>query len=131
MFYELEQTINRSWVLCPKFQGIKRAHDKQLLLKRLNSFNERTIELPGRLLKVKTIKIEIDGRLIDVEGVCKQAWDYILYQPIYYEDEYYVDIVLEQRFTSWSKDFKLTGTQTASLGTGEEITAMIQKKRRK
>ena len=131
MFYELEQTINRSWVLCPKFRGIKRAHVKKLLLNRLNSSNEGTIELPGRLFEVKTLGIEIDGRLIDVEGVCKQAWDYILYQPIYYEDEYYVDIVLERRFTSWSKDFKLTETQTGSLGTGEYITAMIQKKRRK
>ena len=130
-FYELEQTTTRSWVLCSKFRNLKRTRVKELLINRINSVNEGTIELPERLFEVKTIRIEIEGRLIDVEEVCRQAWDYILYKSVYYADEYYVDIVFEQSAASWSRDFKLTDAeaQIVSHGTEEEITDMVHRKR--
>ncbi len=131
-FYELEQTNIRSWVLCPKFQGLSRSRIKELLLNRINSINEGTIELPERLFEVKINRIDIDGRLVDVNEVCQQEWDYILYKSPYYKEEYYVNIVFEQSFASWEKNFKLSETEAEIAGRGnkEEITAMIHEKRK-
>ena len=130
-FFELEQTVTKSWVLCPKFKGLRRNQIKELLLKRINSVNEGTIELPERLFEVKTYRVAFEERLIDVEEVAKRTWDYILYKSTYYEGEYYVHIVFEQSAASWSKDFKLTENEAkiAKGSNDEEIAAMVEKKR--
>lgn len=131
-FYELDQSLTRSWILCPKFQQLPRSQVKELLLNRINSVHEELICLPEKLFEVNTIRVVIDGRAIDVKEVCRQRWDYILYQSLYYANEFYVSIVFDQSFVSWSKEFPLSESeaQIAAGGTLEEITAMVHKKRK-
>lgn len=130
-FYELNQTLTSSWVLQPKFRGLLRSKIKEFLITRIQSIKVGDIDLPERLYKFETIRINFDGRLIDVEEIGRKEWDFILFKSKYYKNEYYVNMVFEKSFASWDKDLKLTESESKIVETGnrDEIIKILQLKR--
>lgn len=130
-FYELNQTLTSSWVLRPKFRNLERSQIKDLLIQRIQSLKEGVIELPEGLYQLETIRINYEGRLVDVEEVMRETWDFILFTSKFYKNEYYVNMVFEKSFASWNKDLKLTEGESKIVETGnrEDIIRMIHLKR--
>ena len=129
-FYELDQRIESSWVLKPKFREYERGGIKELLIKRILSVKEGTIELPEQIFELKTFRIKIDNRFVDVEEITRRRWDYIIYKSINYKDEYFADIVFDG-IAAFNRYFKLDNTEIKIVESGneEEITKMINAKR--
>ena len=130
-FYELNQTLTSSWVLKPKFRGLERSQIKEFLITRIQSIKVGDIDFPERLYKFETIRINCDGRLIDVEEIGREEWDFILFKSKYYKNEYYVNMVFEKSFASWNKDLKLTESESKIVETGnrDEIIKILHLKR--
>ncbi|GEM_PF-3584266 len=131
-FFELDQRDDSSWVLKPKFKERQRCEIKEFLIRRILAVKEGSIELPEQIFELKTFRIKLDNRFIDVEEITRKHWEYILYKSINYSDEYYVDIVFEG-IAAFNKYFKLDKEEIEIVKKGDErkITEMIDAKRRK
>lgn len=131
-FFELEQTDSSSWVLKSNFKEHDRNEIEKLLIQRINSVREGTIELPEQIFEYKTFRIKFNNRLIDVEEIKRRHWEYIIYKSINYSDEYYADIVFDG-IASFNRYFKLDKDEIeiVKLGGEHRITDMINTKREK
>ncbi len=131
-FYELDQRDTCSWVLKPKFKGHDRNEIKGFLVNRLLSVKEGTIELPEQIFELKTFRIKIDNRFVDVEEITRRHWEYIIYKSINYSNEYYADIVFDG-IAAFNRYFKLDNEEIEIVKKGieREIIEMINAKRMK
>jgi hypothetical protein len=92
-FYELDQTKTQSIVLKQKFRKLSRETIRELLINRLDSVIPGSIELPEAIFETKTLRIEFEGRLIDVNKIRSKKWEYTIYQSVNNEEDYYVEIL--------------------------------------
>lgn len=131
-YFDQLQTLTTSWVLKEKFLNLSRSEIKALIIKRIDTVNLTLVHLPEKIFQYKTIRIEYQNRLIDVNEIHRKRWEYIIYKAVNYRDEYFASIVFTNSAADWSKILKLTEKEVKIVQSKKNalIDSMIIKKRK-
>lgn len=110
-FSDITGSNTQTLVLNDNFKNIGNGKLQAIIQNRINSLLKNEIVFSDNIYSIKTIKLEFENRLIDVEEIAIRDFDYILFQSTnndsettYYANVYYDGIAAYSITYKLSKD---------------------------